>query len=82
MVDLDLPAGTQDQVLEAIRRGLEDPSAIQQTVVGDEDETDEDGEEGEMIEDTRDPKEIFWDEVFDSLFLTVPFTFLYLLLDM
>jgi hypothetical protein len=24
----------------------------------------------------------FWDEVFDSLILTIPFSFLYLLLDM
>lgn len=56
---------------------------------GEEFEEEEYGEDGDVEfvtvrpgEEIKDPKEEFWDEFFDSLMLTVPFTFLYLLLDM
>lgn len=50
-----------------------------------EGEGSEGGEGGEhVVNDAveKDPNEEFWDEFFDSLIITVPFTFLYLLLDM
>jgi hypothetical protein len=51
----------------------------------DEDESMELDPAGILQEGTVEPKsdkEAFWDEFFDSMILTVPFTFLYLLLDM
>lgn len=95
LVDLGLPEGTQREVLEAIQRSFDDPSdGVGHSTSAGEDEEGEQGEEDEDNEgeeeegiaepgvEVKDPKEAFWDEFFDSLMLTVPFTFLYLLLDM
>lgn len=51
------------------------------------DERELENEEVEFVqvnpgEEIKSDKDQFWDEFFDSLMLTVPFTFLYLLLDM
>jgi len=36
----------------------------------------------QCVVEEPDANELFWDEFFDSLIITVPFTFLYILLDM
>lgn len=95
LVDLGLPAETQAEVLQHIQNSFQDGPELDDAVqVGDEDgELDEDESDGdddveyEQVPEgpgaeVKDPNEEFWDEFFDSLVVTVPFTFLYLLLDM
>jgi hypothetical protein len=50
----------------------------------DEDEEEDGREIGPHQCEVHEPdaNELFWDEFFDSLIITVPFTFLYILLDM
>lgn len=95
-MDLGLPAGTQAEVLQHVQNSFQDglgashtrDSEDQHEDHGDSDydEADEDVEyepvEGEDPAEVKDPNEEFWDDFFDSLIVTVPFTFLYLLLDM
>lgn len=47
-----------------------------------EEEEDLDGDAHQCEVEEPDANELFWDEFFDSLIITVPFTFLYILLDM
>jgi len=93
-----LPSSTQAEVLEAINKSFQEPTAGQE-IDPEEDDVDpdalEDGDyeddllDGEEVEGAHqcvgeepDANELFWDEFFDSLVITVPFTFLYILLDM
>ena len=96
LVDLGLPAETQAEVLQHIQNSFPDgpelDDAGQIEDVDEEGELDEDESDGDDVEyeqvpeehaaEVKDPNEEFWDEFFDSLVVTVPFTFLYLLLDM
>jgi len=92
LVDLGLPTDTQAEVLQHIQASFQDGPEEDEAgeVEYDEEGYDEDVEDdaeyeqvqGEQEAEVKDPKEEFWDEFFDSLVVTVPFTFLYLLLDM
>lgn len=95
LVDLGLPAETQAEVLQHIQNSFQNGPEVDDgwQVEDEEGELDEDESDGdddveyeqvpeEHAAEVKDPNEEFWDEFFDSLVVTVPFTFLYLLLDM